>query len=65
MKQMEKQKTMIIGIVVVILILLCGICAYGLLNQNKEVLQINDLNIEQDQFGIYNLKRSCHCTKGF
>ena len=65
MKIMEKQKTIIIGIIVVIIILICAICAYSLSNQNKEVLQINDLNIEQDQFGIYNLKGHITPLKDF
>ena len=62
---MEKQKMIIIAICIVALIILCGVCAYGFLNQNKEVLKINDLNLEKDQYGIYNLKGHITPLKDF
>ena len=55
----------IIAICIVALIILCGVCAYGFLNQNKEVLKINDLNLEKDQYGIYNLKGHITPLKDF
>lgn len=52
---MEQKKIAIIGITAIILIILCGLCLYAFTNNQKEAIEINDLNIEQDQFGIYNL----------
>ena len=52
---MEDSKKIIIGLLVVILIILCCFIGYTLFNTPKETLQINDMNIEQDEWGIYNL----------
>ena len=53
---METKKIAIIGVLVIVLIILCCICAFAFLNQNKESIEINDLNIEKDQWGIYIIK---------
>ena len=62
---MEKEKAIIIGLIAVVLIILCAIGAYTLMNQNTEVLKINDLNLVEDQFGIYNLKGHITPLKDF
>ena len=56
MGKMENKQTAIIVVLVAILILACIAFSYVFLSQNPETIQINDLNIKQDQFGIYQLE---------
>lgn len=53
---MENKHMIIIGVLLAVIIILCGICAFGFMNQNKETLKITDINVTQDEFGIYNLQ---------
>ena len=46
----------IIGALVAIIIIIATATAYSMImNQKKELIEINDLNIEQDQWGIYKI----------
>lgn len=56
MGKMENKQMAIIVALVAILIIVCIAFSYVFLSQNQETLQINDLNIKQDQFGIYQLE---------
>ena len=62
---MEKKHIIIIALLLVIFTLLCGIIAFGLINQNTETLEIKDINIIQDEFGIYNLQGHIMPLKDF
>lgn len=54
--EMENQKTIIIGIIIVVAIIIIGAAtAYSMMNNKKELIEINDLNIEKDQWGIYKI----------
>ena len=53
---MDDKQKIIIVIATIVLILLCCFIGYTLMNSNnKETLQINDMNIKVDEWGIYNL----------
>lgn len=52
--ELDKNKKIIIGLLIIILIILIAFCIVGLTG-NKETLVINDINIQQDAFGIYKL----------
>lgn len=52
---METNKKIIIIILTIVVIILAVVCIIGLTNNNTETIEINDLNIEKDAFGIYNL----------
>ena len=63
---MENQKTIIIGILVAVIIIIGAATAYSVMNKKPvETIKINDLNIEQDQWGIYNLKGHITPLKDF
>ena len=63
---MENQKTIIIGILIVAIIIIGAATAYSMMNKKPvETIKINDLNIEQDQWGIYNLKGHITPLKDF
>lgn len=63
---MENQKTIIIGILITIIIIIGAATAYSMMNKKPvETIKINDLNIEQDQWGIYNLKGHITPLKDF
>ena len=65
-KKMENQKTIIIGILITIIIIISAATAYSMMNKKPvETIKINDLNIEQDQWGIYNLKGHITPLKDF
>ena len=66
MKKMENQKTIIIGILIAIILIIGAATAYSMMNKKPvETIKINDLNIEQDQWGIYNLKGHITPLKDF
>ena len=50
------QKTAIIGILVAVVVILFAVLASGFLSQSQQTLQVDDLNIIQDEFGIYKLQ---------
>ena len=51
-----ENKNIIIGILVVIIIVLIIVCSLPFLTQNKQdTIQVDDLNIEKDQWNIYKL----------
>ena len=52
---MEDKKKILIGLLAVVLIILCCFIGYTMFNTPKETLQINDMNINVDEWGIYNL----------
>ena len=52
---MENKKTVIIGILVVAIIIIGAATAYSMMNNKKDLIEINDLNIEKDQWGIYKI----------
>ena len=52
---MEDKKKILIGLLAVVLIILCCFIGYTMFNTPKETLQINDMNIKVDEWGIYNL----------
>ena len=52
---MENQKTIIIGILIIALIIIGAATAYSMMNNKKDLIEINDLNIEKDQWGIYKI----------
>ena len=63
---MENQKTIIIGILVAVIIIIGAAITYSVMNKKPvETIKINDLNIEQDQWGIYNLKGHITPLKDF
>lgn len=63
---MENQKTIIIGILIAIILIIGAATAYSMMNKKPvETIKINDLNIEQDQWGIYNLKGHITPLKDF
>ena len=63
---MENQKTIIIGILIAIILIIGAATAYSVMNKKPvETIKINDLNIEQDQWGIYNLKGHITPLKDF
>ena len=65
-EKMENQKTIIIGILVAVIIIIGAATAYSVMNKKPvETIKINDLNIEQDQWGIYNLKGHITPLKDF
>ena len=65
-KKMENQKIIIIGILVAVIIIIGAATAYSVMNKKPvETIKINDLNIEQDQWGIYNLKGHITPLKDF
>ena len=53
--ELDKNKKIIIIILIAILIILVSISAFSLMQKNAQTLQINDINIEKDAFGIYKL----------
>lgn len=53
--EINTNKKIIIIVLVIVLIILSAICVFGLMNNDKEDLIINDINIQKDAFGIYNL----------
>lgn len=53
--ELDKNQKIIILLLIVVLIILLAISAFSLMQKNTKTLQINDINIEQDAFGIYNL----------
>ena len=52
---MENQKTIIIGILIIALIIIGAATVYSMMNNKKDLIEINDLNIEKDQWGIYKI----------
>ena len=50
------QKTAIIGILAAVVVILFAVLASGFLSQSQQTLQVDDLNIMQDEFGIYKLQ---------
>lgn len=50
------QKTAIIGILAAVVVILFAVLASGFLSQSQQTLQVDDLNIIQDEFGIYKLQ---------
>ena len=52
---MENKKTVIIGILVAAIIIIGAATAYSMMNNKKDLIEINDLNIEKDQWGIYKI----------
>ena len=52
---MENKKTVIIGILIVAIIIIGAATAYSMMNNKKDLIEINDLNIEKDQWGIYKI----------
>ena len=50
------QKTAIIGILAAVVVILFAVLASGFLSQSQQTLQVDDLNIKQDEFGIYKLQ---------
>lgn len=52
---MDNKNMAIIGVLAVVAVILCVVFAFGILGQNSETLEIDDISIKQDQFGIYNL----------
>jgi len=54
-EKMENKKTVIIGILVVAIIIIGAATAYSMMNNKKDLIEINDLNIEKDQWGIYKI----------
>lgn len=53
---MENKYLVIIGILAVILITIVGFIVFGMISGDVEALEIDDLNIKQEEFGIYNLE---------
>lgn len=62
---MERDKTIIIALLIAAAVICCIIAAYAMSNQSTEVLQIDDIDIKQDQFGIYNLEGHITPLKDF
>ena len=56
---MDSKKTAIIVVLVVVVVILFAVLASGFLSQSQQTLQVDDLNIKQDEFGIYKLQESC------
>ena len=52
---MENKHLAIIGALLIIIIFIGGLILFGLNQQPSETLRINDLNLQQDEFGIFNL----------
>ena len=53
---MDSKKTAIILVLVVVVVILFAVLASGFLSQSQQTLQVDDLNIMQDEFGIYKLQ---------
>ena len=53
---MDSKKTAIIVVLVVVVVILFAVLASGFLSQSQQTLQVDDLNIKQDEFGIYKLQ---------
>ena len=62
---METKHIIVIVAIIVVLIILCGVFAFGFTNQNKDALKINDINVVKDQYGIYSLKGHISPLKDF
>ena len=45
---MENKKTVIIGILVAAIIIIGAATAYSMMNNKKDLIEINDLNIEKE-----------------
>lgn len=52
---MQTKKLIILGTLLIIICILIG-AILGIITQNPEKIEINDLNLQQDEFGIYNLQ---------
>ena len=64
--KMERNSIIIIGVLVVIIIILSGLCVSTFLgNQNHESIEINDLNIVRDQYGFFKIQGHITPLKNF
>ena len=62
---METKHIIVIVTVIAVLVILCGVFAFGFMNQNKNALEIDDINVVKDQYGIYSLKGHISPLKDF
>ena len=62
---METKHIIVIVAIIAVLIILCGVFAFGFTNQNKDALKISDIDVVKDQYGIYSLKGHISPLKDF